>query len=50
MNQSFIVRINDDKTVSWIPFVSGNADFEAYNKWLAEGNTPEPWPAAKDEV
>jgi hypothetical protein len=25
-----------------IPFAEGNTDYQAYLKWLEEGNTPEP--------
>ena len=42
-----IVRVNEDGSATWIPADSSNADFRAYEEWLAEGNTPEPWPPAE---
>jgi hypothetical protein len=40
LNQSFIVKIESDKTL-WIPFDEANTDYQAYLKWVSEGNTAE---------
>ena len=34
-----IVRVGDN---AFIPFDPANTDYQAYLKWVAEGNTPEP--------
>jgi len=34
-----ILRLND---MASIPLNTDNTDYQAYLKWLAEGNTPEP--------
>ena len=41
-----IVRVHD-AVVSFIPDDPANVDWQAYQEWLAEGNTPEPWPPAE---
>ena len=34
-----IIRTNDN---AYIPFAPDNTDYQAYLKWVAEGNTPLP--------
>lgn len=41
--QDSVWRLNDDGVaVCGIPFDPANVDFQAYQKWLAEGNQPLP--------
>jgi hypothetical protein len=40
--KTIIAKYNDDTSVSWIPMSNDNTDYQAYLKWLEEGNTPLP--------
>jgi hypothetical protein len=39
VGQEFIIRIEDN---AYIPVCAANTDYQAYLKWLSEGNTPLP--------
>lgn len=39
LNKNSVTRLVDG---AFVPFASGNADYEEYKQWLADGNTPEP--------
>ena len=39
MSETVVKRVADN---AFIPFDPANTDYQAYLKWLEEGNTPEP--------
>lgn len=39
LNENIVQRVEDS---AFIPFDQNNIDYQAYLKWLSEGNTPTP--------
>ena len=37
-----VSKPKDDDGTIFIPFAEDNTDYQAYLKWVAKGNTPEP--------
>jgi hypothetical protein len=41
-NSKFVMQMEENKVIKSIPFDPDNTDYQAYLKWVAEGNTPQP--------
>ena len=41
-NKDAVIKFNDDGSTASFIFDPANTDYQAYLKWLDEGNTPEP--------
>mgnify|MGYP003345336176 CR=1 FL=1 len=39
MGQNYVIRLLNN---AFIPFDPANTDYQAYLKWVEEGNTPQP--------
>ena len=36
--KDILTRLNEDESVTYIPFIEGNSDYQKYLKWLEEQN------------
>jgi hypothetical protein len=45
-DEAIIIRLDGNQMASFTENPE-NSDWVAYQEWLAEGNTPEPWPPAE---
>jgi hypothetical protein len=42
-DNKFVLRMEREGIVSFVPADPGNMDYQAYLAWVAEGNTAEEW-------